>query len=55
MAQSELRELAKKDHSFKHVMGRVAYHTGQGLAGVAIVSAYAAAYAAMGMAMGVAY
>jgi hypothetical protein len=42
----------RPDRSFKHVMGRVAYHTGQGLAAAAIISAYAAGYAAMGIAMG---
>ena len=52
--QSELEALLhpRPNRSFKHLMGRTAYYTGQGLAGVAIVSAYAAACAAMGMAMG---
>jgi hypothetical protein len=52
MTQSELDELAKKGHGFKHVMGRAAFHAGQGIAAAVIVSAYAAGYAAMGMAMG---
>ena len=52
--QSELEDFLRPrpNRSFKHVMGRAAYHTRQGLAGAAIVSAYAAAYAAMGLAMG---
>jgi hypothetical protein len=45
----------RPDRSFKHVTGRVAYHTGQGLAAAAIISAYAAGLAAMGIAMGVGY
>lgn len=40
----------RPNRSFKHVMGRAAYHTGQGLAGAAIVSAYAAGYAALAIA-----
>jgi hypothetical protein len=57
LTQPELEALLhpRPDRSFKHVMGRVAYHTGQGLAGVAIISAYAAGYAAMGIAMGAGY
>ena len=54
MTQSELDELAKKGHGFKHVMGRAAFHAGQGIAAAVIVSAYAAGYAAMGLAMGAA-
>jgi hypothetical protein len=42
----------RPNRSFKHVIGRVAFYTGQGVAAAVIVSAYAAGYAAMGMAMG---
>jgi hypothetical protein len=51
MTRLELDELAKKGPGFKHIMGRVAYHAGQGIAAAAIVSAYAAGYAAMGIAI----
>ena len=37
----------RPNRSFKHVMGRVAFYTGQGVAAAAIV----AGYAAMGIAM----
>lgn len=42
----------RPNRSFKHVMGRVAFYTGQGVAGAVIVSAYAADYAGMFMALG---
>jgi len=51
--QSELEAFLhpRPNRSFKHVMGRVGFYTGQGIAAAVIVGAYAAGYAALGMAM----
>jgi hypothetical protein len=41
----------RPNRSFKHVMGRFAFYTGQGVAAAVIVGGYAAGYGVMGMAM----